>query len=272
MGGGNARLEGANRPVNPGATDRRDITAHNSPSLARNPMNPGNLAVVNRIDQPLFSCALHVSADNGATWAPSAIPFPAGRRPSMMLRSRCGLWCRRHPPPVVRDPEGIRQHSQRRLVGLVEGRGTHAFLPGPCADRTAGLPGAPGGRSAATQPPLPVLVAGVGHRWFGVGRDRQSHQPVPLRRRRRQLVPARAGELPARERAIAPSAAVGARGELYVLYLDLGRDSLDYHGGREGSGGEPYGGTWSLVLAHSSDQGPPGRRPWWTRPWCRPSP
>ncbi len=35
---------------------------------------------------------------------------------------------------------------------------------------------------------------------------------------------------PTRLRAIAPSAAVGARCEPYVLYVDMGGDSLDYHG------------------------------------------
>jgi hypothetical protein len=34
--------------------------------------------VVNRVDSPRFSCALHLSADAGATWRARAIPFPAG--------------------------------------------------------------------------------------------------------------------------------------------------------------------------------------------------
>ena len=60
---------------------------------------------------------------------------------------------------------------------------------------------------------------------------------------------------PARERVVAPSPAIDARGKLYVLFLDLGDDRLDYAGGHEGRGGDPYEGTWSLVLARSADQG-----------------
>ncbi len=36
----------------------------------------------------------------------------------------------------------------------------------------------------------------------------------------------------ARQRAVAPSSAVGPKGELYVAYLDLGQDLLDYEGSR----------------------------------------
>ena len=61
---------------------------------------------------------------------------------------------------------------------------------------------------------------------------------------------------PARQRVVAPSPAAGSEdGELNVLYLDLGDDALDYAGGHRGRGGAPYGGTWQLVLARSSDNG-----------------
>jgi hypothetical protein len=60
---------------------------------------------------------------------------------------------------------------------------------------------------------------------------------------------------PARRRALAPSPAIGPRGELYVLYLDLGQDRLDYAGAHRGRGGAPYDGRWQLVLARSTDRG-----------------
>ncbi|MEJ7765848.1 MAG: hypothetical protein WKF86_10155, partial [Acidimicrobiales bacterium] len=68
----------AAQPVNEGAADPRSIDAHNSPTLARSPINPHNLVVADRIDTPRFSCALHVSFDTGATWSRTAIPFPQG--------------------------------------------------------------------------------------------------------------------------------------------------------------------------------------------------
>jgi len=40
-----------------------------------------------------------------------------------------------------------------------------------------------------------------------------------------------------------------------LLYLDVGEDKLDYEGGHQGQGGEPYDGKWSLVLARSMDRG-----------------
>ncbi len=58
-----------------------------------------------------------------------------------------------------------------------------------------------------------------------------------------------------RQRVLAPSAAVGPDGELYVLYLDVGGDRLDYEGGHDTTGGAPYGGTFSLVLGRSTDGG-----------------
>ena len=60
------------------ARDADDISAHNSPTLVRNPARPANLAVSSRIDTPFFSCALHVSLDGGATWTQTAIPAPKG--------------------------------------------------------------------------------------------------------------------------------------------------------------------------------------------------
>ncbi|MGQ0522024.1 MAG: hypothetical protein ACT4PX_12880, partial [Actinomycetota bacterium] len=54
---GGAERVGTVRPVNSGAADPADLTAHNSPTLVRNPRAASNLVVVNRVDTPLFSCA-----------------------------------------------------------------------------------------------------------------------------------------------------------------------------------------------------------------------
>jgi hypothetical protein len=60
---------------------------------------------------------------------------------------------------------------------------------------------------------------------------------------------------PTRGRVLAPSTSIGPRGELYVLYLDVGDDRLDYDGAHEGRGGPPYPGRFQLVLARSRDRG-----------------
>jgi hypothetical protein len=59
----------------------------------------------------------------------------------------------------------------------------------------------------------------------------------------------------ARQRVIAPSPVVGPKGELNVLYLDIGDDVLDYEGAHQGRGGPPDKGPWQLVLARSTDRG-----------------
>lgn len=71
-----ATVEGGNHPVNAGAADLADIFSHNSPAVAANPRDPSNVVVVNRIDSPTFSCALHVSTDGAATWSETALPVP----------------------------------------------------------------------------------------------------------------------------------------------------------------------------------------------------
>jgi hypothetical protein len=42
---------------------------------------------------------------------------------------------------------------------------------------------------------------------------------------------------------------------VYVLYLDVGDDRLDYEGAHENEGGPPYPGRFTLVVARSLDRG-----------------
>src|SRR5919202_2986647 len=72
------KVVGRDAPVNAGARNANDISAHNSPTLARNPLRGSNLAVSSRIDTPFFSCSLHVSFDAGASWTQTPIQAPKG--------------------------------------------------------------------------------------------------------------------------------------------------------------------------------------------------
>jgi hypothetical protein len=54
---------------------------------------------------------------------------------------------------------------------------------------------------------------------------------------------------------VSPVPVVGPKGVLYVLYLDLGGDRLDYEGAHGGFGGPPYAGRFALVLGRSGDAG-----------------
>lgn len=250
-----APVVGANRPVNTGATDELDITSHNSPTVVRSPVDPDRLAVANRIDTPRFSCALHVSADAGTTWSRTAVPFPSGEEEP----ARC------YAPDVAFGPDGRLYLSFVTLRGV--GNTPSALWVVSSAD---------GGTTLST----PLRVAGALTFQVRIATDPgmagrvylswlqadttalhalpNTGNPVVVVRSddhgRSWTRPARVSP-PSRARVVAPSTAVGRDGRLHLSYLDLGDDRLDYHGGHEGRGGPPYGGTWALVVARSDDQG-----------------
>lgn len=250
-----ARLIGPNRPVDAEAGDPTAFVANNSPSLARNPRRPANLAVTNRIDKPGFSCALHVSFDGGTTWRRTPVPFPAGEEEP----ARC------YAPDAAFGPDGTLYVSFVTLKGL--GNVPNAAWLTTSAD---------GGRALSA--PIPVLgplafqvrlaadprVAGRLYlSWLQAEATATLAFPAPgnpiLFRRSDDggatwTDPVTVSS-PARQRVLAPSVVVGPRGALHVLYLDVGDDALDYSGAHAGRGGEPYPGRWSLVLARSSDGG-----------------
>jgi hypothetical protein len=251
--GASGRIAGDTAPVNAGARVPADINAHNSPTLVANPTNAANLVVANKIDSPRFSCALHVSFDGGVHWNQTPIPLPAGEEPKcyapdvafttdgtlhlsfVTLKGRANapnaVW-------VVRSPDG-----GQTLSDPIRARGDLKFQVRLAADPTGPqrlymtfLDARDVGLFKYTGPGNPLRVS----RSDDGGRTWSS--PVTL-------------NAAARGRAIAPSPVVGPRGELYVLYLDLRDDVLDYEGGHRGRGGPPYPGRWHLVMARSTDRG-----------------
>jgi BNR repeat-like domain len=247
------RVLEADRPVNAGAANPGDIRAHNSPTVVRNPRDPDNLVVTSRIDSPDFSCAVHVSTDGGREWDDTTVPVPAGG----------GRTC--YAPDAAFEPDGTLRVSYVTLAGVANtpravwvassrdgGRTLSAptKVSGPLAFqvRIAADPAARGrllvtwvqardvGNLKFTAPGNPILMA--------TSRDGGATWRRPVR-----------VNDPRRGRVLAPSSAVGPEGELYVLYLDVGGDRLDYEGAHEGSGGPPYPGRFALVVARSLDGG-----------------
>ena len=247
------RLVGHDEPVNLSARRPGDVSAHNSPTLVRNPRRPANLAVSSRIDTPVFDCALHVSADAGATWTQTAIPAPAAE----------GGKC--YAPDVAFSADGTLYLSFVTLKG--RGNVPHAAWLSRSVDggRTLAAPVRVGGPLSfqvriAADPVRPRRIYMSWLRAAEVGTLKFTAPGNPIEVARSDdggaswQAPVRVSS-PARGRVVAPAPVVGPDGKVYVLYVDLGGDRLDYEGGHEGRGGTPYGGHYALVLARSSDGG-----------------
>jgi hypothetical protein len=249
-----ASVVGGDLALNEGAGDLRDIRSNNSPTLVRNPKRPANLAVANRIDTPEFSCALHASFDGGASWEPATpIPVPAGEKgecfaPDVAFGADGTLYLsfttlagRGNVPNalwIAKSTDGGRTLSKPTKV-----LGRLAFQVRLVADPVhrdrlylTWLQGSDVGFLSFTGPGNPIQVA----RSEDGGRSWQPRKRV-------------SGAAPGR--VVTPSPAIGPDGRLYVLYVDLGEDRLDYQGGHGGNGGPPYPGSFKLVLAHSGDRG-----------------
>ena len=248
-----ARVVGSDSPVNVGAGSAGDISANNSPALVRNPVEPDNLAVVNRIDTPFFSCALHVSSDGGASWSQTPIPAPPGEE------AKCFA------PDLAFSADGTLHLSFVTLRG--GGNVPNAVWVSRSKDggRTLSKPVKVTGRLAfqvrlATDRADPERIYMTWLQGDDVGPLRFTGTGNPIQVARSDdggkswSAPARVSA-PSRERVIAPSPVVGPENELYVLYLDIGQDRLDYAGAHQGRGGPPYTGTFRLVLGRSRDGG-----------------
>ncbi len=245
------RLVGRDAPVNASARSTEDLSAHNSPTLARNPARPANLAVSSRIDTPFFSCGLHVSADGGATWTQTAVPAPKGEE------AKCFA------PDVAFSAGGTLYLSFVTLAGA--GNVPHALWLSKSTDggRTLSTPVKVHGELTfqARLAPDPVKPDRVFLTWLqaeavGVLRINGTNNPITAARSDdggdtwSAPAPVSGG---ARARVVSPAPVVGRDGTLYVLYQDLGDDRLDYDGVHRGLGGPAYDGTFSLVMARSRD-------------------
>ena len=252
-GSASARVAGHDRPVNVGAGDLADISAHNSPTLVRNPRDPQNLVATSRIDSPDFTCAVHASFDGGRRWTRTRVPVPAGG----------GRTC--FAPDAAFGSDGTLHVSYVTLQGA--GNRPHAVWLASSKDggRTLQRPHRVGGPLA-----FQVRIAadpGASRRLYATWVQARDVGLLKFTGPGNPVVASRSDDggatwsrpvrvnAPARGRVLAPSAVVGSRGELYVLFLDVGEDRLDYEGGHRGDGGPPYRGRFSLVLGRSLDRG-----------------
>jgi hypothetical protein len=222
------------------------IDANNTPSLARNPRRPDNVALTHRVDRPAFSSVLHWSTDGGRSWAPTQLPLPEGiDRPFA--------------PDVAFGPDGTLYVSYVNLVG--EGNVPDNLWVARSND---------GGRSLEA----PVRVAGrltfgarlvvgpegtVHVTWLQaaeVGFLRLVGGPNPIVASR-STDGGRTFSSPVgvsdvnRPRVGAATPVIDARGDLVVLYQDFKEDRRDF----EFLEGPPWEDPFALVLTRSTDGG-----------------
>ena len=253
--GGQVGQERPVRPVNAGALDGTDARAHNTPAVARNPNDASNLAVVNRVDTPQYACALHVTTDGGTTWEERTIPFPGGEE----APPRCFA------PDAAFDASGTLYVSFVTLKGA--GNSPNAVWTASSTDggRTLTAPTRALG-PRAFQVRLLADALRPGHLYLTwLQADATALYAFPNPANPIQLMRSTDGGLTwtepqnvssaDRRRVVAPAPAQGRENELYVLFLELLDDRLDYHGAHEWRAGEPYAGPWRLVLARSVDRG-----------------
>jgi hypothetical protein len=249
-----AQAVGRNLPINDGARNPLDLTANNSPAIARNPEAEDNLVLANRIDSPTYSCSIATSVDGGASWTPTVIPAP----------SRTAGLC--YSPDVSFAADGTLYLTFVTLKGRANAPAAAWMSTSTDGGRTLSRPiRTPLGKLAfqsrvTTDPrnPRRVYITYLKASDVGLYKFTEPGNPIQTIRSedggRTWTDPVRVSD-GQRLRAVAPTPATGPDGKLYVLYLDLGDDDLDYRGLHRGRGGEPYEGTWSLVLARSSDRG-----------------
>jgi hypothetical protein len=245
------RVVGRDAPVNESARSTEDLSAHNSPTLVRNPERQSNLAVSSRIDTPFFSCALHVSFDAGATWRQTAVPAPAG------AEAKCFA------PDVAFGADGTLYYSFVTLAGRGNVPDELWLSKSDDGGRTLSEPTRVAGELAfqVRLAPDPVKADRVFLTWLQGNEVGVLKFTEPGSR----IVAARSDDggaswtkptplsSPSRGRVVTPVPVVSRDGTLYVLYQDLGDDRLNYEAGHNGRGGAPYGGRYSLVMARSRD-------------------
>jgi hypothetical protein len=237
--------------------DRNPIVARNSPDLVVNPTQRTNMVVVDRVDRPDYTAGVHVTNNGGGSWQDIALKLPAGNKgklfapaaaydnKGMLYVSYVTLSGPGNSPDsfwVARSGDGGLNFDEPTKIA-----GPHTFQTSLAADPKSGrifaswLQSKPEATMCIlcfAQTGLPIMVSrsdDAGRTWSA---------------------PVQASD-GGRMRIGAPSLAVDNDGNPSVLYLDYGADRVDW----ENLAGT-YDGKFSLILAHSTDQGvrfEPGR-------------
>jgi len=231
------------------------IEAHNTPSLAVDPVDDRHLVIAERIDRPRFGCRVHVSNDGGQMWHSVTVALPGGKDncfiPDVAFLGRTVylvyLTLNTHPRDPLsggNDPNGMylaRSDDGGQSFGTpLKLPGVDNLQPRLVVDRNAGrlyivyVKGSPEQNDTPLgfgPPPNPIMVISStdGGQTFS--------DPVEVSDSKRLRV-------------AAPTPVVAQNGTLFVLYQDYKGDLDDYN-----NRATPYQGTFAVMLARSTDQG-----------------
>ncbi|MDQ3897584.1 MAG: glycoside hydrolase, partial [Actinomycetota bacterium] len=235
------------------ASDQTVAPANNSPLARADPTDARFVALAHRLDAPDFGCALELSGDGGRSWTPASpvhalpdgvekcyAPDVAFDRTGLLYYLFVGLaGVGNHPVGAFLATSGDRGRTfgpPRQLLGpanfgvrmaLDQSRGPRGRLHLVWVH--TGVEPPLGGFAA---PPNPILSA------YSDDGGTTFSPPVEVSDR-------------SRPRAVAPTLSLGADHSVHVAYYDLGTDAVDY----QGVEGPVWDGTWSVVLATSTDGG-----------------
>ena len=250
-----AAVAGGNAPIDGDATHARSLAAHDSPSVSRSPVDPANLAVADRIDQPSYSCALHVSNDGGASWRDRGLPFPAGEEEP----ARC------YAPDVAFGADGVLYVAFVTLKGAGNTPNAGWIVSSTDNGRNLSTPHRVLGPlafqvrlTADPDRPARLYLSWLQAEQVGLYQFPDDHYPALVTRsddRGETWNRPVAASSRSRSQVLAPSLAIGRGNSIYVAYLELSGDALDYHGGHEGQAGPPSTAAWRLVVSRSEDAG-----------------
>lgn len=235
------------------ANDLQQPRAQNSPMLLIDPTDDRFVVLANRVDAPSFGCGLQVSGDAGSTFVP-AQPVPklppgaekcygpeiAFDRAGTLYFLFVGLRGIGNTPMGVfltRSTDNARTFSRpQRLLGPSNFFVRMAINPSSGSEGRIHIVWVQANGDPALgslpAPPNPILAA---HSDDG---GRTFSKPVQVNDAQRQLV-------------VAPALAVGTDDAVHVVYYDLGRDRVDYHGLE----GPTWADDWSVVISTSNDGG-----------------
>lgn len=251
-----ARAASPGPPVTPAAPnalvdqDNNPIAAHNSESMAENPVRPANIVVVDRVDRPDYTAGVHVSEDGARTWQDSSLVLPTGNKGKLFAptaafngqgtlyvlfvtlsgpgNSPDGLW-------IERSGDGGLTFDQPEKVA-----GANTFQTDLAVDRKSGRLFATWVQSTPVATMCNLCFAATGLPIVVSYSDDAGRTWSP---------PAQVSD-PGRARVGAPTLAVGPHSNPAVLYYDYNSDRSDW----ENLPG-PYDGKFALVLARSRDHG-----------------